>query len=127
MEVRAWLLLGGWVASVACVATSSAGPPEFARVEIRSFHSDVGERCTTADIPLSDEQAHIFFSRSRAVTSRTVHDDYDLLPCYLVGVMQFRGKPARWQLHLGGVAIIVQGQRTRYFVCDDCESMFERK
>ena len=127
MEVRAWRSFGGWVIFVACVATASAKPPKFARVEVAGFHSEVGERCTAADIPLSDEQARIFFSRSRAVSSRTVHDDYDLLPCYLVGRMQFRGKPARWQLHLGGVAIVEQARRTYYYVCDNCDAMFERK
>ena len=121
------LQLCGVIATALSASIVHAAEPEFANLVVRRFHSDVPSACVAADIQLSPSDAKRFFVRSRAVSSRTVHDDYDLIPCYLEGGMSFRGRPARWSIHLGGVATIVQAGRTRYYVCDACAEMFERK
>jgi len=100
---------------------------DFAEVYVQDFHSDEPESCTNADVSLSHAQARQFFARSKQVSPRVIHDHYDIAPCYLEGTMKFRGRLADWQIQPSGVGVIMQGGRTRYFVCERCDEMFVRK
>jgi len=121
-----------WSASAAILALlaspiAAARGSDFAEVYVQDFHSDEPESCTNADVSLSHAQARQFFVRSRPVSSRAIHDHHDVAPCYLEGTMRFRGRLADWKIQPSGIGLIIQGGRTRYYVCDSCDAMFERK
>jgi len=84
--VKLRTMLCAWSICLACVG-AWAKASDFGAVEVGGFHSEVGDRCIAADIPLSAADVHAFFVRSRLVSARIVHDDYDLLPCHLSGRM----------------------------------------
>ena len=125
--MKSLLRLLGAICIASLAPISQAAGTQYANFVVQGFHSDIPSACIAADIQFSPSDAKRFFVRSRLVSSRTVHDDYDLIPCYLEGAMSFKGRPAQWRIHLGGVATIVQDGRTQYYVCDACAEMFERK
>lgn len=102
-------------------ATSADG--EFSELYVADFATDEPEECTSRDIDFSHAQARDFFRRARQVEYRVIHDHYPVAPCYMVGVVQYRGQACDWKIRPGGTASIRCGDETRHFVCDDCEDL----
>jgi hypothetical protein len=94
-------------------------------VYVADFHSNDPEMCRPSDVPLNHSRARKFFQRARIVDYRTIHDHYDVAPCYAEGTFSYQSQVCDWTIDAGAIAEIKCGKHTWYAVCDDCKDLFE--
>lgn len=126
MVVRSLVL-----AAVIClVACERPGAQEFAPATLTDvfaadFHSDKPAFCDALDTDLSHADAQAFFTRSRVVSSKELHDHYDIAPCHLEGVAKDGALLCDWKIRPGGTGLVSCGEKTWNVVCDDCEDLYK--
>lgn len=62
------------------------------------FVSGGSEACRPSDVDFSRVEVQEFFRQATAVSSRLIHDEYDLAPCYLEGQLVHHLNICRWTL-----------------------------
>jgi hypothetical protein len=127
--VRAFFLAVGLALLVGCanLFTSTLDLDQVQEVYVADFHSDDMTTCDPSDVPLSHGRARKFFQRARIVDYKTIHDHYDVAPCYIEGSLRYRSKGCGWKILAGATAEVRCGENTWHLVCDDCEDLFEDK
>jgi len=93
---------------------------------VDDFHSDDTRSCKTSDVELNHSQAREFFDKAREVDYKIIHDHYEVAPCYIAGPLKYRDTPCSWKIMPGGTGSMSCGNKTWYFVCDDCDYLFNR-
>ncbi|SCX48042.1 hypothetical protein [Variovorax sp. EL159] len=125
MEMRASVVA---LMAAAMLATSCAAPDAaFTNIYMADFHSDEPANCRTSDVPQSHGKAQEFFSRARQVDYKTLHDNYELAPCYVEGTLNRQGKSCDWQIRAGATGSVQCGEQKLYFACDSCNDLFGAK
>lgn len=94
---------------------------------VDDFHSDDVMNCKTSDVGLSHIQAKSFFQRAKEVDYKTLHDHYEIAPCYIEGPLTYKGEPCSWKIRAGSTGSIRCKDKEWYFVCDDCDDLFNHK
>ena len=94
---------------------------------VDDFSSDDPANCTTSDVDLTHLQALLFFKRARVVDYKILHDHYELAPCYIEGPLTYKEEPCSWEIRAGATGLINCNDRVWYFVCDNCDDLFEKK
>ncbi len=97
----------------------------FSQVYVEDFQSDDIDICSPSDVDLNHFEAKQFFERSRQVDYQIIHDHYVIAPCYIEGIMKFKGKNCDWNIQASSIGNVTCGDETNYYVCDDCEDLFE--
>ena len=101
---------------------------KFAHVHGVDFGTDDPKTCPAGEVDLSSTQAKDFFVRAKQIDSRTLHDFYDVAPCYMEGTLKFQGKACTFKIRAGATATITcQKEKEIYFACDDCKDLFGGK
>ncbi|MCZ4304587.1 hypothetical protein O4G98_07555 [Zoogloeaceae bacterium G21618-S1] len=77
-----------------------------------------GDFC--ADFVLSEKQAQDYFGHARVVTQKTVHDDYDVLPCFVRGKGTLGNQRCEWEINAGGTGHVNCAQQSYLTACKDC-------
>lgn len=95
---------------------------DIASVENLSFHTDEATTCRQSDIHVDRTFVENFFRRAVAVSSRQIHDEYDLAPCYMQGTLVQGLQRCEWSLRPGGIGTLQCGAQLQYFVCEKCEN-----
>lgn len=124
MEIKSTILVFTFF-MISC-APSSAKPEKIQDLYVDDFHSDDIHSCKTSDVELSHSQAREFFNKAREVDYKIIHDHYELAPCYIEGPVRYQDKQCSWKIRPGGTGSITCGDKTMYFVCDDCEYLFSK-
>lgn len=93
---------------------------------VDDFSSDDPANCTTSDVDLTHLQSLQFFNRARVVQYRILHQHYELAPCYIEGSLIYKKEPCRWEIRAGATGSINCNDKVWYFVCDNCDDLFER-
>jgi hypothetical protein len=93
---------------------------------VDDFHSDEIYLCKTSDVELSHSQAREFFSRAREVNYKTIHDHYEIAPCYISGPVKYKNQPCSWKIRPGNTGSITCGEKVKYFVCDNCNNLLNQ-
>ena len=85
-----------------------------------------GEFC--ADFRLTPANVRAFFRRAQELGVGQLHDQFDVLPCY-VGGTAFIGKlPVKWEVRAGATGTIVSKDgSTMLFGCESCDDLFAAK
>ncbi len=96
-------------------------------VYVEDFNSDDMKSCRPSDVPLDNSRALHFFHRARQVDYTTIHDHYNIAPCYVEGTLKYGAISCEWRIRAGATAQIKCGRRTQYFVCDNCEDLFREQ
>lgn len=120
MRARVLALLAG-AALVASCATRDAA---FSNVYVADFHSTEPASCRASDVPRSHGKAQAFFSRAKEVDYKTLHDNYELAPCYAEGTLTRQGRSCDWQIRAGATGSVQCGEQKLYFACDTCDDLF---
>ena len=115
------------LASVGLSACASQGfdQQKITDVYVQDFFTEDMQSCSTSDVNLSHHQAKEYFMRARPVEYRVIHDHYNYAPCYIEGVLKYRSKSYDWKIRSGSTGEIRIEGKTQYFVCDDCEDLFD--
>jgi len=104
-----------------CAATPAR--PTFDDLQVIARGQDSGgEFCS--DFALTVAQARTFFAKSAAVDAMTLHDRYDLLPCWVRGTARDARGLWRWEIRAGGTARLESpaGDVT-LLACDACDEL----
>lgn len=127
MEVRIRVLaLAVGAMLVASCATRDAA--SFTNVYVADFHTDEpAATCRTSDVQQSHGKAREFFSRAKEVDYKTLHDNYQLAPCYVEGTLTRQGRSCDWQIRAGATGSVQCGEQKLYFACDNCDDLFGAK
>lgn len=96
-------------------------------IDIPSFRSDEPATCQRTDVDLKPVNVQRFFRGATVVSSRRVHDEYDLAPCYLQGTLLHSLQRCTWTIRPGGVGTLQCGATFSYVVCEECELNNESK
>lgn len=123
MRARAIALAVGAMLVASCATRDAA----FTNVYVADFHSDEPASCRTSDVPQNHGTAREFFSRARQVDYKTLHDNYELAPCYVEGTLSRQGKSCDWQIRAGATGSVQCGEQKLYFACDSCDDLFKAK
>ena len=94
-------------------------------VYVDDFQSGEPELCRQSDIPLNHARARDFFRRARQVDYKVIHDHYDVFPCWVEGTLKYGLNVCKWEIRVGATADIKCDEKTQYFVCDDCDDLFQ--
>lgn len=94
---------------------------------VDDFSSDDPVNCTTSDVDLTHLQSLQFFHKARVVEYRTIHQHYELAPCYIEGPLIYKKEPCRWEIRAGATGSINCKDNVWYFVCDNCNDLFRKK
>ena len=100
-----------WVLALASIAGCGARPDQTAAgvddLYVDDFQSDDPSSCGPSDVPLDHREAREFFRLARPVTSRELHDHYELAPCYVTGPVRYRKRQCTFEIRPGAVGTIV--------------------
>lgn len=95
---------------------------DIVHVENLSFHTDEANTCRQSDINVDRAFVRRFFKGAVAVSSRQIHDEYDLAPCFMQGTLVHGLQRCEWSLRPEGIGTLQCGAKMQYFVCEMCES-----
>jgi hypothetical protein len=93
-------------------------------VYVEDFQTEDINVCKPSDVDLSNYKVEKFFSKSRKVEYKIIHDHYNVAPCYLEGVLKVSGKACDWKIQASSIGSIKCNDEVNYYVCDSCEDLF---
>jgi hypothetical protein len=83
---------------------------------------DGGDAGICEDFRLTDAQAQEFFSKAVPVTAEQIHDDYEVLPCWVQGTTEKGTEKTTWKIRAGGTADITDSKGdVTYLGCKTCD------
>ncbi len=103
---------------------SCAQHQKYSDVYVEYFQSEDIGVCGPSDVNLNNGEASQFFSRSKKVEYRVIHDHYNVAPCYIEGILTLNGKVCDWKIQASSIGSIKCNDETNYYVCDSCEDLF---
>lgn len=124
MAIRT-LLVGLSLALSACAAgTPRLDTTRLSAVYIADFLSVEPDACTTADVDLTHDEAHVFFRQASQLSERALADHYPVSPCKVVGTLQRDGQPCDFEISAAMTGRITCGEQRWFFACEDCGDLF---
>lgn len=125
MAMRA-LLIGLSLLLGACAgAQSRLNTTQLTDVYIADFSSSEPAGCTTADVALTNDEAHVFFRKAKQLGEKALADNYPLAPCRVEGTLKRDGQPCDFQISAAMTGSITCGEHRWFFACEDCEDLFQ--
>jgi hypothetical protein len=81
-----------------------------------------GEFC--ADFILTSTEVEWFFSRAKILDARLLHDQFDLVPCWVRGTAQSVQGTWQWEIRAGGTARkVFKNGTVELLGCDKCDAV----
>jgi len=127
MEIKHMALLALATLTLASCAVTVVNVNDISDVYVTDFISDDIERCRPSDVDLNHSEAREFFVRAKRVDARTLHNHYNYAPCHIEGILKYRSESCDWEIRAGATGQIRCGNENWYFVCDECDDLFETK
>lgn len=85
-------------------------------------YDDGGEFCK--DFNLTPIQVEWFFSRAKELDAQLLHDQFDILPCWVRGTARSSQGASQWEIRAGGTARIVsENGAVALLGCDKCDDV----
>ena len=132
---RGWLAAAVVVLLAACgqpgdrpqQSSQSAPPsPGEAVVHVTGHGVDEGNAAICEDFRLTDAQAQEFFGKAHSITAAELHDDYDVLPCWVEGATTGASATSRWKIRAGGTAEVTAANGdVSYLGCKTCDDILQ--
>lgn len=116
--------------SVALVSGSGCAAPtkphaqnKLEKIQVLSHgYDEGGEFCQ--DFRLISKQVEWFFSRTKTSDVQLLHDQFDILPCWVRGIAQSSQGASQWEIRAGGTARIVsENGSVTLLGCDKCDAV----
>lgn len=82
-----------------------------------------GDFCKDFDLGAADVIS--FFQRAHPVTARELHDNFEFLPCYVLGSAVMDGQTVSWGIRAGGTASVTKQGEELFYACDNCEDLLK--
>jgi len=99
---------------------------QLSAVYIADFTSTEPKACTTADVDLTNDEAHVFFRKAIQLSAKALADHYPLAPCKVAGTLRREGEPCDFEISAAMTGVIRCGERSWFFACEDCDDLFRR-
>jgi hypothetical protein len=97
---------------------------EISEVYVKDFQTEDMDSCKPSDVDLNNNEAKIFFLKSRKVDYKVIHDNYNVAPCFIEGVLKSSGRICNWKIQASSIGNMECNGDVTYFVCDQCEDLF---
>lgn len=110
--------------SVFLTLTSCVTNQNISKIYVEDFQTNDINVCKPSDVDLNNYEAEQFFSRSRKVEYKIIHDHYNVAPCYLEGVLTYNEKICEWKIQASSIGSIKCNDEVMHYVCDSCEGLF---
>lgn len=108
-----------------CFMMASCSPlQKISDVYIDDFQTENINLCGPSDVDLNNYEAEKFFSRSREVEYKIIHDHYNVAPCHIEGVLTFNGRFCEWKIQASAIGSIKCNEEVSHYVCDSCDDLF---
>ena len=132
---RAWAVVVGVVALAACSqpateqqksSGTAAAATDSAQTVIRvtGHGTDPGNASICEGFTLTDAQAKQFFAKATPITAEQVHDQYDVLPCWVDGTTTSGANKQAWKIRAGGTAELTAANGdVTYLGCKTCDDI----
>lgn len=98
--------------------------PAFTDIKVISAGSDESN-AFCQNFRLTEEQANIFFKKSRVIDITLLHDAYDFLPCYVRGTSRLKSTHCTWEIRAGSTAEVQCNTNNYILACDTCDDLFK--
>lgn len=109
--------------SAAAPSTQASGQ---AGVHVSGRGVDAGNAAICEDFQLTDSQAQAFFARAQPISAAQLHDDYDVLPCWVEGSTGSDGDTSKWKIRAGGTAeVTAPNGDVSYLGCKTCDDILQ--
>jgi len=95
-------------------------------VYVADFSSIDPAGCTTADVDLSNDAAHVFFRKAKQLSEKAVADHYPLAPCKIEGTLKRAGEACDFEISAAMTGVIQCGGTRWHFACDECGDLLGR-
>jgi hypothetical protein len=105
---------------------ASSGDIGKAVIRVTGHGVDQGGTSICEDFRLTDAQAQEFFSKAVPVSAEQIHDDYEVLPCWVQGTTESDREKTLWKIRAGGTAdITAPNGDVTYLACKTCDDIFQ--
>lgn len=91
------------------------------------FVSGGSETCRRLDVNFSRLEIQDFFTKAAGVSSRLIHDEFDLAPCYLEGRIVHQLKVCTWTLRPDLIGTLDCAGQFQYLLMDERERSTTRQ
>ena len=81
---------------------------------------DKGTSGYCANFYLTKKQAQQYFLEAKAVSIETIHDDYEVLPCFVYGYGELKNEQCQWQIRAGGTGHVNCANDSFLTGCKNC-------
>jgi hypothetical protein len=132
-----WVVVVGLVALVACGQSATEQPKPSATepaasdtnepvIHVTGHGTDPGNASICESFRLTDAQAKVFFAKASAITAEQVHDNYDVLPCWVEGTTTKGADKQVWKIRAGGTAeVTAPNGDVTYLGCKTCDDILQ--
>ncbi len=103
---------------------SCAQTQKISSVYVEDFQTKDINVCKPSDVDLNNYEAEQFFSKSKKVQYKIIHDHYNVAPCHIEGVLTLNGKVCEWKIQASSIGSIKCNDEVSYYVCDSCADLF---
>ena len=114
----------GLVSCFGCAApTIHSFKSKLVNIEVLSHgYDEGGEFCK--DFTLTSKQVEWFFSRAKVLDAQLLHDQFDILPCWVRGTAQSTQGKSQWEIRAGGTArIVFENGSVVLQGCGECDAV----
>ncbi len=103
---------------------SCAPSQKISSVYVEDFQTEDINVCKPSDVDLNNYEAEQFFSRSKKVEYKIIHDHYNVAPCHVEGLLTLNGNICEWKIQASFIGSIKCSDKVSHYVCDSCEDLF---
>jgi hypothetical protein len=119
------LLIGLSITLAGCaIAQTRLDTTHLSEVYIADFSSTDPKACTTADVDLTNDEAHVFFRKAKQLSEKALADHYPLAPCKIEGTLKRDGQACDFEISAAMTGSITCGEERWFFACEDCGDLF---
>ena len=112
-----------YLATLSFVSGCHSHSAEATRYIITGHGTDKPDPICKAD--LTPEDVKVFFTKAKPMTQKTMHDEYDYMPCWVEGKTISSGGTSTWRIHPIGVGEITLPDNTHQLLgCNTCDEQF---
>ena len=83
------------------------------------------ENAFCKEFSLNAQQAKVFFRKSEIIDAKTMHDNYDYLPCYVYGTLGYNNETCNWEIRAGRTGLIQCPGQDYIIACDSCDELLK--
>ncbi|PXF64155.1 hypothetical protein [Kangiella spongicola] len=121
MKINLILGLSVIFITTSCSNQKQSITEEYSNIKIleqgQSLDDDEVITSACKEFTMSKDSVSKFFSQSKTISQIELHNQYDILPCYSTGTLNFNSKLYNWRIRVGGTGVLSTDKETINKAC----------